>query len=79
MRHIVFVRDERDIDEDILLERESDAIGKTVGDLADFRSMFGIGSPTDGDASGDAAGREVFLGGSISKNHVPGDIETCIN
>ena len=78
-RHIVFVGDERDMDEDIILEGEAAAIGQTVGDLADFRAMFGIAPSADDAARGDATGREVFLAGAISQNHVPGDIETCID
>ena len=60
--------------EHVILEREARALGGSVGELEEFRPMFGIGSH----AVNGPRGKEMFLGGDLSKDHTPDESGTCI-
>ena len=51
-------------------------MGNSIDELAEFRSMFDIGSDTHASARRVAHGRDVFMGGPLSKGYEPEDVET---
>ena len=79
LNHTIFEGGDSDVDEDALLDQEADAVGRTLGDLADFRSMFDIGSFADEGARDVGSGVDGFLGGPLARNYVEEDMETCIS
>ena len=55
------------------MEREAQEIGRTVDDLLEFRSMFGMDATSHPVGARGHSGKEVFLGGELNK--VPMDDE----
>ena len=55
------------------MEREAQEIGRTVDDLLEFRSMFGMDAASRPAGARGRSGKEVFLGGQL--NRFPSDGE----
>ena len=61
-------------EEHVILEREANAIQLSIDELEEFRSMFGIGTHS----ASEPRGKEIFMGGTLAKDHEADDTETCI-